>query len=107
VLWDILSHIADMNIKLERQRFARRLAALACADRMSHFDRMTADEFKRLREALGVNQTDLANALGVTRRTLGRWETGVSPVPRHVGALLRIAVGSPEARRDLGLPKVS
>jgi DNA-binding transcriptional regulator YiaG len=94
-----------MTTNLERQRYARRLARLASAGTMSHFGRMTAEEFKRLREALDVNQTDLAKALGVDRRTLGRWETGVTPVPHHVGVLLRLATDSPGARRELGLPK--
>jgi DNA-binding transcriptional regulator YiaG len=39
----------------------------------------TAPERKRLRLAFGVTQDDLANSLGVTPRTVRRWENGMDP----------------------------
>jgi len=42
---------------------------------------MTDAEFRMVREALGLSGEWLASWLGVTLRTLRRWEAGHSPVP--------------------------
>ena len=39
---------------------------------------MTPEEIKSRREALGYTQKELGEALGVTERTIGRWETGTT-----------------------------
>ncbi len=35
---------------------------------------------KRLRERFGITQEEIATEMGVTPRTIRRWETGASPV---------------------------
>lgn len=40
---------------------------------------------RALREAAGVSQDDVAKAIGVSRATVGHWETGRRrPWPRHL-----------------------
>lgn len=45
---------------------------------------MNAAEFRCTRELLGLSPEWLANHLGVSRRSLDRWEAGVSRIPRGV-----------------------
>lgn len=48
-----------------------------------------ADGAARCRRCLGLTQADFADAVGVGRVTVARWETGViRPTPRHVSAML-------------------
>ena len=48
-----------------------------------------ADGAARCRRCLGLTQSDFADAVGVGRVTVARWETGViRPTPRHVTAML-------------------
>lgn len=48
-----------------------------------------ADGAARCRRCLGLTQSDFADAVGVGRVTVARWETGViRPTPRHVAAML-------------------
>jgi len=42
---------------------------------------MTKQEFKKLRKAIGFSQTRLAVEMGVTLRTISRWERGEFPIP--------------------------
>jgi transcriptional regulator with XRE-family HTH domain len=51
---------------------------------------MNGDAFRALRKRLGITQKALADTLGTTVRTLRRWESGHSPVPKSA----EIAVGS-------------
>jgi len=59
---------------------------------------MTPALLRRCRVALGLSQSEMAQALGVQKTTVYRWEHGVAPIgnperlSREVGALL-------EARR--------
>lgn len=47
-----------------------------------------------LRTATGLTQTALAEFLGVSRKTIGRWEGGeLYPNASHLKALLKLAVG--------------
>jgi transcriptional regulator with XRE-family HTH domain len=47
-----------------------------------------------LRTAIGLTQADLAERLGVSRKTIGRWEGGFSyPKAEHLKTLLAFAVG--------------
>ena len=47
-----------------------------------------------LRTAIGLTQADLAERLGVSRKTIGRWEAGETyPKAEHLKALLAFAVG--------------
>lgn len=48
-----------------------------------------ADGAARCRKCLGLTQADFADAVGVGRVTVARWETGViRPTPRHVASML-------------------
>jgi transcriptional regulator with XRE-family HTH domain len=48
-----------------------------------------ADGAARCRRCLGLTQSDFADAVGVGRVTVARWETGViKPTARHVSAML-------------------
>lgn len=52
-----------------------------------------ADGAARCRRCLGLTQADFADAVGVGRVTVARWETGViKPTPRHVAAMLDLLV---------------
>ena len=53
---------------------------------------MTLSEIKRIRKALRLTQDELAARLGVSKRSVSRWETGaVKPCTLAVRALLEIA----------------
>lgn len=45
---------------------------------------MSAEEIKRLRQALGMTQVQLAALLEVHKATIKRWEGGKIRAPRHV-----------------------
>jgi transcriptional regulator with XRE-family HTH domain len=49
---------------------------------------MTPAQLKRRRASLGWSQTRLAEALGVTRNTINRWEMGVHPIPPMASKLM-------------------
>lgn len=50
---------------------------------------MTRKEFKLLRGLIGLSQARLAKELGVTIRTITRWERGEFPIPRIAELALR------------------
>jgi transcriptional regulator with XRE-family HTH domain len=50
---------------------------------------MTKKEFKLLRGLIGVSQGKLAKEMGVTIRTITRWERGEFPIPRVAELALR------------------
>ena len=53
-----------------------------------------ADGAARCRRCLGLTQSDFAEAVGVGRVTVARWETGViRPTARHVSAMLDLLAG--------------
>ncbi len=56
-------------------------------------ERMTAAEFRVVREYLGLTTRWLADRLGVQERTVQRWEAGASPIPDGV----RLAIEQLEA----------
>jgi len=49
---------------------------------------MTAAEFKRIRQAMGLTQQALADLLGVTRLTIARYETRARRIPEMAARLL-------------------
>lgn len=50
----------------------------------------TGDQIRRAREAQRMTQADLAAALGVGKRTIGRWERGESVPRSSAGALMTV-----------------
>ena len=46
---------------------------------------------KTFRGVLGVTQQDLSEKLGITVRTVARWETAVPPKGKALGMLLKLA----------------
>ena len=53
---------------------------------------MTAAELRWLRSGLGISQKQLANMLGVTNRTVIRWEAESTPIGlRHERAIHDVA----------------
>lgn len=56
---------------------------------------MSPDELKTLMRALGYRtQSDLANAIGVSRSAVSLWLEGKVGVPRPVAMLLRMLVAA-------------
>lgn len=58
-------------------------------------DGLSGERIRRLRVSQGYSQAELARAIGVTTRTVTRWETGqgepqVGPPLRHLAAFLRV-----------------
>ena len=51
---------------------------------------MTAEQLKRARKALVLEQTELAKRLGVHPMTVSKWERGISPIPKATGELVRL-----------------
>jgi len=61
-------------------------------DSLRHYvvqDIMTKKEFKLLRGLIGLSQWKLAKEMGVTIRTITRWERGEFPIPRVAELALR------------------
>ena len=58
----------------------------------------SAEERRRIREAAGVSQRELALALGVSWTAVQRWENGASPrsrVEEYATALAQLAEAAP------------
>ena len=53
---------------------------------------MTKRQFRKLRNSIGLSQTKLAREMGVTLRTVSRWETGEFPIPRIAELALKTVV---------------
>jgi DNA-binding transcriptional regulator YiaG len=59
-----------------------------------------AGDLKRIREALGLTQEELADELGVHRVTVARWEVGTRKIPELAARLVeRIRVDAQRRRR--------
>ena len=52
--------------------------------------KMTAEEFKKARQALGLKQTELAAAMETPYRTLQDWEAGKNRIPGVAAVALRL-----------------
>jgi transcriptional regulator with XRE-family HTH domain len=50
---------------------------------------MTRKEFRKFRGSIGLSQAKLAKELGVTLRTIARWERGEFLIPRVAELALR------------------
>ena len=53
---------------------------------------MTKGQFKELRESIGYSQAKLAKEMGITIRTITRWERGEFPIPRLAELALRAVI---------------
>lgn len=49
---------------------------------------MKAAAFKAIRETVGASQQDVANALGVDKRSVKRWEAGQNQIPEDACRLI-------------------
>lgn len=59
---------------------------------------MTPETFRAWRKRLGLRQRQAAEALGVTREQVSRYERGVHPISRTVAlACAAVAMGIPPA----------
>ena len=54
---------------------------------------MQPQELTRLRTEAGLNKTELAAKIGVSERTVYRWERGASPILPAMENLLRLTLG--------------
>lgn len=50
------------------------------------------ETIKDMRRALGMTQAEFAAALGIPRRSVQNWETGVNTPPKYVVDLIRYRV---------------
>jgi len=50
---------------------------------------MSAEEFQKIREALGLSQSGLAERTGIHRVTIAKYETGDYPVFRPIAELMK------------------
>lgn len=57
------------------------------------FYRQLAANIRRLREAAGMSQKQLASACGVGFSTLNKWEDGTTSIPAYSLHLLEVALG--------------
>lgn len=51
---------------------------------------MTREELVALRDSLGLSQRELARRIGVSPRTVARWEEGLHPIGLVYEKLIRI-----------------
>lgn len=63
--------------------------------------RVPVAEATKARHRMELSQTEFAELLGVSRRTLQEWEQGRSEPTGAALTLLRVATKHPEALRDL------
>jgi transcriptional regulator with XRE-family HTH domain len=53
---------------------------------------VTGKEFRRARRSAGYSQAQLSRELAITIRSLTRWETGETPVPKIAELALKYVV---------------
>ena len=62
---------------------------LALYRRFVYIGIVTGDEFRKLRESVGYTQAKLSKEIDVAIRSLTRWETGETPIPKIAELALR------------------
>lgn len=62
---------------------------------------MNGPAIEKARKRLGMNRTDLAHAVGVSERTIYRWESNEVEIRRPNVKLLRIVLGRKRAARKV------
>ena len=53
---------------------------------------MTPGAFKKSRESIGYSQPELCKEMGISTRTITRWETGEVPIPKVAEMALELVV---------------
>jgi putative transcriptional regulator len=66
---------------------------------------ITSKEIKRLRETLGLSQSELSSFLSVSKRTVERWETSEDPITGPIVTLVEIVQREPDIEKKLRLPE--
>ena len=61
---------------------------------------MTRQELRAIRAELGLSQRDFARRIGVSPRTIARWEDGVHPIGLVYERLIRIQAAAPRPKRE-------
>lgn len=61
---------------------------------------MTGSEFKKLRESIGYTQASLSKEIDVTIRSLTRWETGETPIPKIAELALKYVAERNQGRKQ-------
>ncbi len=51
---------------------------------------MTGHDFRAARESLGLTPTEVGSSLGVSARTVSRWESSEKAIPETAARLFRI-----------------
>jgi transcriptional regulator with XRE-family HTH domain len=70
---------------------------------------MTPGELREARNALGLTLVEFARAFDVNDRTVRGWENGtrnggkLTPIPRPIAVLVRLALKNHTVRRELGI----
>lgn len=64
---------------------------------------MHPDQLIAIRHRLRLTQEALAEAIGVTSKTLSRWETGATRIPPPIGQLMLLLGYCPGAKEVLGI----
>ena len=64
---------------------------------------MHPDQLIAIRHRLRLTQEALAEAIGVTSKTLSRWETGATRIPTPIGQLMLLLGRCPGACAVLGI----
>jgi transcriptional regulator with XRE-family HTH domain len=60
---------------------------------------MTPAQLKRIRQKLGLTQSELGAQLGVTQNTVARWETSVRGIPEPTARLIERLVAESKPKR--------
>jgi transcriptional regulator with XRE-family HTH domain len=61
---------------------------------------MTIRKFRELRQDIGYSQAKLAEKMGVTIRTVSRWEHGDFPIPKVAELALKTIVMEASKKRS-------
>lgn len=64
-------------------------------------------QIRAAREAKGMDQTELAEAVGAARETVSRWETGAMPISRRSLIALRAVLDMVPAKSKAGKSRKS
>ncbi len=81
-----------------------RVEVRALSEKYVKNESITAADIKRLREILGLSQSEFSDFCSVSKRTVERWETTKEPISGAVVTLVEILLREPEIEYKLRLP---